>query len=694
MMHNTKTISFGLGLLAALIFGFCQLHAQLSVKMLGHSSDTIYPKLINANDHQRMKAWNQLAFYHSLSSPDSALFYAERALQLAEKFKDEDEKRYALRNFGNAYALQGNYRQALIHLHKALEIAEMRNDRRRMLELYTDIGKLNYDIEDYFSSLKYVDLIMALLNNPQTELRSIVSPIEEALIYTYAGGVAREVREFDRGVSYFQKYIELSRQYNFPYLLNDNALKTLAETYCDAAEYDSALKYAYEVRSNFPINKNKDFDHHVGYEGFIGDLKYKTGRYTEALELIRVSYYETKQSGSLYYTAWEAMDLGAVNFSLKQYDTALYWYNIAQSNFLELANQLRSVEDDSEKQDIWTGYQYLVTIKDEVIMRRFYTLMKGLHTHYTTLFKTTGNYAKALEHSELKSAYNDSVTNLTQKVEERKLQIRLETEKMEEQLSLLATDNALKESKLRNNSLIFLSVILALLFALMLVFFLFRQRRIREKQDKILLEQRLLRSQMNPHFIFNSLASVQNFIVKHDDTSASIYLARFSELVRSILNNSMEEQITLEHEIGTIENYMELQKVRFPKKFDFSLFVDEHLDVENTFIPPMLAQPFIENAIEHGIKHKEGKGHISVRFEHKNGSMELIVEDDGIGRKKAHELRLQYDKNHKSLATAITQERIKTLNRKQKSKITMEIIDLKDEEGEAKGTRVVFSVPV
>jgi sensor histidine kinase YesM len=106
---------------------------------------------------------------------------------------------------------------------------------------------------------------------------------------------------------------------------------------------------------------------------------------------------------------------------------------------------------------------------------------------------------------------------------------------------------------------------------------------------------------------------------------------------------------------------LELQKVRFPEKFDYNLFVDERLDAENTFIPPMLAQPFIENAIEHGIKHKEAKGHISIRFEHKNGGMQLIIEDDGIGRKKAHELRMQYDKNHKSIksmATAITQERI------------------------------------
>ena len=209
----------------------------------------------------------------------------------------------------------------------------------------------------------------------------------------------------------------------------------------------------------------------------------------------------------------------------------------------------------------------------------------------------------------------------------------------------------------------------------------------------MLLEQRLFRSQMNPHFIFNSLASVQNFIVKQDDTKASIYLSRFSELVRSILNNSLQEQITLEEELTTIENYLELQKVRFPKKFDYSIEVDEKIDPENMFIPPMLAQPFIENAIEHGIKHKDSKGNIRIRFKFDKSKILYEVEDDGIGREKAQEILMKHDKEHKSLATVITRDRIKALNKKFKRKILMDIIDLKNNKNEATGTIVKFEIP-
>jgi sensor histidine kinase YesM len=153
------------------------------------------------------------------------------------------------------------------------------------------------------------------------------------------------------------------------------------------------------------------------------------------------------------------------------------------------------------------------------------------------------------------------------------------------------------------------------------------------------MQQRLLRSQMNPHFLFNSLASIQNFIIKEKPSLASDYLGRFSKLMRQILNSTAVEYVPLEEEISSIENYLALQKVRYRDMFDYTLEVDEEIDTETTRIPPMLAQPFIENAIEHGILHKGSKGNIGVRFNLENDQVRVFeVEDDGIGREKAQEL--------------------------------------------------------
>ena len=165
-------------------------------------------------------------------------------------------------------------------------------------------------------------------------------------------------------------------------------------------------------------------------------------------------------------------------------------------------------------------------------------------------------------------------------------------------------------------------------------------------------------------------------------------------MVRQILNSSIKEYISLEDEISSIENYLGLQKVRYRDMFDYSIEIDEAIDQEETLVPPMLAQPFIENSIEHGIKHKDSKGTIRVQFKLNGNKMLIEVEDDGVGREKAHEIGHKHNKDHKSLATQITQDRIRVLNKKLKTKITMNIEDLKNEKGDAIGTKVVFEVPV
>ncbi len=131
-----------------------------------------------------------------------------------------------------------------------------------------------------------------------------------------------------------------------------------------------------------------------------------------------------------------------------------------------------------------------------------------------------------------------------------------------------------------------------------------------------------------------------------------------------------------------------MQKIRFPEKFDYSIDVDEEIEPVSIQIPPMLAQPFIENAIEHGIKHRRSKGNIKVRFIKKDNLIRFEVEDDGVGREKAQEILRKQDKDHKSMATAITQERIRVLNKKLKIKISLSIEDLKKETGAASGTMV------
>jgi len=207
------------------------------------------------------------------------------------------------------------------------------------------------------------------------------------------------------------------------------------------------------------------------------------------------------------------------------------------------------------------------------------------------------------------------------------------------------------------------------------------------------LKQMLLKSQMNPHFVFNSLIAIQSFIHKKKPIEASKYLSSFAKLIRYILNSSTEDYVPIEKEIQAINHYLELQKLRFDNKFDYSVYIDPEINIEMISIPPMLVQPFIENAIEHGIQHKKTKGNIDIRFVLKDNTIFFKVEDDGIGRAKAGKLNKNKDEIHKPFGTSITIKRIENLNKSLSQKIKLNVIDLKDNKGNITGTKVTLNIP-
>jgi hypothetical protein len=269
-----------------------------------------------------------------------------------------------------------------------------------------------------------------------------------------------------------------------------------------------------------------------------------------------------------------------------------------------------------------------------------------------------------------------------------------EANKQSEKIKALAQDKELARLNLSRTRLIFIGAGSGVVIISLFLLLYFQRKRWKAEEISVTLEQKLLRSQMNPHFIFNSLASIQNFVVNHKANEASIYLSRFSQLIRNILDNSTEEYVPLQKEIETIRHYLELQQVRYAGQFTYNLTVDEKIDEENMMIPPMLAQPFIENSIEHGIRYKETAGHIDIRFRVEDDMIRFEVEDDGVGREKSHEIGLKQKRGHRSLSTSITHDRLIRLNKKLKNKIHLDITDLKNDLGEACGTKVTFGIPI
>jgi sensor histidine kinase YesM len=249
--------------------------------------------------------------------------------------------------------------------------------------------------------------------------------------------------------------------------------------------------------------------------------------------------------------------------------------------------------------------------------------------------------------------------------------------------------------------------IAALLMIMGLIVWVYRYRigqirkkeQLRSQYEKKLanVEMSALLAQMNPHFLFNSLNSIDSYIIKNESKKASEYLNNFARLMRLILQNSRSNYISLKDELEALDLYLQMESLRFASRFDFEIKLAPEIDSSTILIPPMLIQPYVENAVWHGLLHKkDGKqGKVELIVSKREESLLCMIEDNGIGREKAAALRAHKTGSHKrSMGMQITQDRIEMINKLYSTNTTMKIIDLRDEEGNATGTRVELVIPV
>ncbi len=208
------------------------------------------------------------------------------------------------------------------------------------------------------------------------------------------------------------------------------------------------------------------------------------------------------------------------------------------------------------------------------------------------------------------------------------------------------------------------------------------------------IELKALQAQMNPHFIFNCLNSIQHFIIVNDEISANKYLSKFSMLMRKFLEHSKFNTISLHEEIELIRLYIELENLRFKEGFDLTMEIDPAIDKYNIEIPSMLFHPFVENAINHGLLNLDRKGNLKIIFRLEKQCLLGIIEDDGIGRKKSSELRSETRKDHQSRGMEITKDRISVLNKMENTNIEVEIIDKTNDTYGSSGTLVIIKIPI
>ncbi len=674
-----------------LIFTFVLIHilafGEIHTIFPRHKIDSLQKLLPGSGIEQQVDILNILAAYYAPLHFDSSIMYSAQAVRIGSVYGYPPGIAMARYNTGNAYYFKLDMKNALLSYLSALRLCEENNMTDLSASIFIQMGNINFFVQ---RSEKAVSCYRNAINNYKES--SNQKAINDVNIRTYLTMFFLGEYPSDSALSYVKKTLEYARMTKNR-LWEAHALLVIGMIYLNPDVIShSSLGIQYSDSALAILDSLKNLERisviHLNLGSYYLELSYRnidtTLNYYETKQHYQKGYEAAKEAGSNYLQV--ICQNGLAEIALKKGD-----YKIAETHLQVVESGLKNFINSSQKLTVSTPDDFFERVFQYYLMRREKTRFYEIQFN---LAVARGEYRKAVKYQQLNYLANEEFRAEQEGKQVEVLEAEAEAEKTDQKIRSLAQDNELNQLRLSRTRYILGGIGAGVVIISLFLLLFFQRKRWKAEQKSVNLEQKLLRSQMNPHFIFNSLASIQNFVINQKATEASIYLSRFSQLVRNILDSSVDENVPLQKEIETIQNYLELQKVRYAGQFEYTLTVDEKIDEETMMIPPMLAQPFIENSIEHGIKYKETTGHIDIRFKMEGDMIRFEVEDDGVGREKAKEIELKQKRIHRSMSTSITQERLIKLNKKLKHKIRMEIIDLKDNLGVACGTKVSFGIPV
>lgn len=617
-----------------------------------------------ATPEEKPTIYNHLSSLYHFEDPQQTIDYAYLALSIAVELNNKEEEYSALRNIGSGYRMQGNNQKAIKYHLQAFDLSKEINKLDLIASVYIELGidyaesgNFEKSTENFLNSLATYEAMLADSNDLVVRNNYALCLNNVAMNYDL-------LEMHDKSLEYYNKSMKISKEIGDDELLAD-VLNNIGLVYELKGEYNKSLDY---LKQALAIHESRGNPRTIAIANANIALIYSSlEEYTKSLE-------------------YHKRTLKAFSKFEDPANEALAIVNVA-STYIQM--------NQPEK-----AYPY---IKDAIEMASMVQAKSTLRICYELLaeyYVKTNNYVKAFESQQKVIAIKDSLykIELTENIAE--MQTRYETQKKEQEIQLLTKDKKIQNLKLRKQRTQLWLMVGGILFLIVLAYFVFNSYKLRQQQYQTDLEkknleteQRMLRSQMNPHFIFNSMNSIQSYISGNDNFTAMTYLSKFAQLMRGILENSRQVMISFEEEITTLNLYIELEQLRFKNKFEFKLTIEPELHPDITYIPPMLVQPFAENAIKHGLKNKDGNGLLQINFTKKDRLIECVIEDNGIGREQANALNKNKSKDHQSLGMQVTRERLEGLKRDKNVKSELSIIDLTNDEGKAAGTRVIVTFP-
>jgi tetratricopeptide (TPR) repeat protein len=607
------------------------------------------------------KIYKHLGNYHSnLLEFETADFYLKNAQKIAEK-KRQNAKIAEVKNLiAFNFMLDNKKDSALRYTEMSIQFARRTSNKSILAEsfntqarVYAYFGQLELSVAKNIISLQ-----LALEVNDRFRLAK----------YNRELGISQRLIYNLNDAEYYFKQSYEHAQKIADYHQMGLALSNLGTIYFGRKEFKKAIEST--QRAIRLLSELNDFNGLGEAYDILGMIYREQKDYTLAASSFNKSLVYYESTGNKEKIAGVYHNVGTVFRKQKKYANAL--------NYLQRSIEIR--EQFGSKNQIYSTYREIADVYRDVGKTNEALKYLDMYLDYQDSNTTIQSATKIAELSELYRS------------EQRDRLIMMQSDSIERQRQERAfTSTKLENIQLRNNSQMYFIIgfLIISVLAGVIVFYRWNQTRIKQERKEAEMSQTLLRAQMNPHFVFNAMSVIQSYIYENDTENSSKFLVNFSRLMRLILENSPKEFIPIETEIEILQKYLETQKLRFEDRFDYSIECEDILFEEGAVIPPMITQPFIENAIEHGQLHTIEGGFILISFSKQNNMLNVIIEDNGIGRKGA-ELNKK-SKDHKSMAMKITKDRIDNMSKKYRTEGRLIVEDFNKKLHT--GTKVLISLP-
>lgn len=563
---------------------------------------------------------------------DSSIYYAKKTISVCGSLGDTTTQIHALNTLAKNQHRSGEFEQAIKNYQNAIDLAILLQDTillansiENQSRIYSSTGSANFP--------KALDLLLQV-----AQLKEQINA-NHLLAGTYKSisTIFKELGDTLNRQRYLQKAIRLIES------IDSYEITFKAAIYNEAGRYYSEEKPNYEKANEYyakvlviseQLNWKKGIAVTLTNQAFVLE---KQGRINDAIRLQQKALELKKEMNDKFGVMNSIYSIGTLYAAQNKTQDALQYY----TNALALAKE-----------------NHTLNMQKDILLSLY------------GLYSKQQKYQMALSAYEDYSALKDSIIGENHKALIEELNTKYETKQKEQKIEQLTTQNQLEVLKANQRKIIAITLALLLVVAFLLFLFIIRHGRLKAQRNESVLNQKLLRTQMNPHFIFNALGSIQNFIYNNEPNEAGKYLSNFSALMRDILESSASERIPLENELQIVNNYLLLLKMRNENSFSYTVnsLMDENSEL---MVPPMLAQPFIENALIHAFKDMNDKGEIIVTYKTEKSDFIICIEDNGVGINWAGAKVTQ----HKSMAMQLTRERLQLFDHKRKE--VLRIVDKK-----------------